>query len=139
MGFIIIAVLPAIGEEFTFRGWLQPAFEKATGNPHIAIWVSAFLFSAFHFQFFGFVPRLLLGAMFGYMMYWSGNLWVPIVAHFVNNGFSVVMMYLHQLKLVDFDAESSEALPLIYVIPFAILFGFLMFFLKKNVQREKTT
>ena len=137
--FFIIAVLPAIGEEFTFRGWLQPAMQKATGNPHIAIWVTAFIWSAFHFQFFGFVPRMLLGAMFGYMMYWSNNLWVPIVAHFVNNGFSVILLYLHQLKLVQFDAESTEALPLTYVIPFAILFVVLMVWLRKIIQPHEAT
>jgi len=137
--FFIIAILPAIGEEFCFRGWLQPALQKATGNAHVAIWISAFLFSAIHFQFFGFVPRMLLGAMFGYMMYWSNSLWVPVVAHFTNNGFMVIFMYLHQLKIVEFDAESTEALPLVYVIPIAILFIFLMMFLKNILQqREKT-
>jgi uncharacterized protein len=140
IAFVILAILPAIGEEFTFRGWLQPAVQKLSGNPHIAIWTAAFFFSAIHFQFFGFVPRMLLGAIFGYLMFWSNNLWLPITAHFVNNGFSVVMLYLHQLNIVEFDAESNEALPLSYVIPFAILFLFLMVYLKKKIQeREETT
>ena len=140
IAFIVIAVLPAIGEEFTFRGWLQPAIQKLTDNAHLAIWVSAFMFSAFHFQFFGFVPRMLLGAMFGYLMYWSNNLWLPIVAHFVNNGFSLVMLYLNQLGIVEFDASSEEALPMSYVIPFGILFLILMIYLKKIIPlREKTT
>jgi len=138
LGFIAIAVLPAIGEEFTFRGWLQPALQKISGNPHVAIWVSGAIFSAFHFQFFGFVPRMLLGAMFGYFMYWSNNLWVPITAHFVNNGFSVLMVYLNQLKLVDFDAESAEALPLQLVIPFSVIFFFLMYYFKKLIARDET-
>jgi membrane protease YdiL (CAAX protease family) len=124
--FIVVAVLPAIGEEFAFRGWLQPALHK--------------LFSAFHFQFFGFVPRMLLGAMFGYMMFWSNNLWVPISAHFVNNGFSVVMMYLYQQKVMELDPASTESLPLMYVIPFTALFAFLMIYLKKIIgTREKAT
>lgn len=140
IAFIVIAVLPALGEEFTFRGWLQPALQKLSGNPHVAIWVTAFIFSAFHFQFFGFVPRMLLGAMFGYLMYWSNNLWLPIVAHFVNNGFPVVMLYLNHLEIVEFDASSNEALPLSYVIPFGILFLVLMVYLKKIIPpREKTT
>ncbi len=137
--FFIIAILAAIGEEFTFRGWLQPALLKASGNAHLAVWASAIMFSAFHFQFFGFVPRMLLGVMFGYLMHWSNNLWVPIMAHFVNNGFMMVMMYLHQLKIVAFDAESSEALPLQYVIPFALLFIFLMMYLKKITQSREAT
>jgi uncharacterized protein len=140
VGLIIIAVLPAIGEEFAFRGWLQPAIQQVSGNPHVAIWISAALFSAFHFQFFGFVPRMLLGAMFGYLMYWSNNLWVPMVAHFVNNGFTVVMLYLHQLNLIQFDTESNEALPLKLVIPSTILFVFLILFLRKIISaREETT
>jgi membrane protease YdiL (CAAX protease family) len=137
LGFLAIAILPAIGEEFAFRGWLQPAIQKIAGNPHIAIWFSAMIFSAFHFQFFGFVPRMLLGAMFGYFMYWSNNLWVPIVAHFVNNGFTVLIVYLNQLKIVEFDAESTEALPLQYVIPFAAVFFFLMYYVKKLITTRE--
>ena len=139
-GFFMIAVLPAIGEEFTFRGWLQPAIQKWTSNPHVAIWVTAIAFSAFHFQFFGFVPRLLLGALFGYFMYWSNNLWLPIIAHFVNNGLMLVVMYLHQLNLVDVDVDSTEALPLTFVIPSAILFLLLMVYLKRTIHpREETS
>lgn len=136
LGFVTIAVLPAFGEEFTFRGWLQPTVQKITGNPHVAIWFSAIVFSAFHFQFFGFVPRLFLGAMFGYFMYWSNNLWVPIVAHFVNNGFTILIVYLNQLKLVDFDAESTESLPLQFVIPFAVCFFFTDVLFQKTFQPE---
>jgi membrane protease YdiL (CAAX protease family) len=65
LGLVIIALLPAIGEELVFRGMLQPEFYRASGNHHVAIWVTAFIFSAFHMQFFGFVPRILLGALFG--------------------------------------------------------------------------
>ena len=131
--FFVIAILPAIGEEFCFRGWLQPALQKVTGNAHVAIWLSAILFSAFHLQFFGFVPRMLLGAMFGYFMYWSGNLWLAIVAHMVNNGFSVLMLYLYKLKVIDLDPNSPESLPLMAVIPFTILFVFLIVLIKKNI------
>lgn len=138
-GVIIIAVLPAIGEEFTFRGWLQPALQKATGNPHVAIWFSAFVFSAFHFQFFGFVPRMLLGGLFGYLMYWSNNLWIPILAHFVNNAFSVLMLYLHQIGVVEFNAESTEALPMTLVVPATLVFAVAIFILKKQiVTRDQT-
>jgi membrane protease YdiL (CAAX protease family) len=133
-GLLIIAVLPAIGEEFTFRGWLQPAVQKATGNPHVAIWFTAIFFSAFHFQFFGFIPRMLLGAMFGYMMYWSNNLWLPIVAHFFNNGFMVLMIYLYQTEAVQFDVEEAKALPLTYVIPATIIFIAVILFLKKQLE-----
>lgn len=133
IGLFVIAVLPAIGEEFAFRGWLQPAIQKVSGNPHIAIWVSAFLFSALHMQFFGFVPRMLLGGLFGYLMYWSNNLWIPIIAHFVNNGLSVLMIYLHQIGKIKFDVDSTEALPWMYVIPVTVIFVGLMVQLKKQL------
>ncbi|MFM7195154.1 MAG: lysostaphin resistance A-like protein [Bacteroidota bacterium] len=141
LGFVLIAVLPAIGEELAFRGMLQPALSRATGNAHVAIWVTAIIFSAFHFQFLGFVPRMLLGAMFGYMMHWSGNLWIPVIAHFVNNGASVILIYLHQLGITGFDAESTDSAPWQLVLPGLVLFIFLMIVLRKQLlsDREKTT
>jgi membrane protease YdiL (CAAX protease family) len=91
---VIVAVLPAIGEELLFRGLLQKLIQKMTGNSHAAIWITAILFSALHLQFFGFLPRLLLGALFGYLLYWTGNLWLPIIAHFVNNAAGVIIYFV---------------------------------------------
>lgn len=110
-GLIVIAVLPAIGEEVVFRGVLQRKMYHIAGNPHVAIWVAAILFSTIHFQFYGFFPRMLLGALFGYIYYWSGNLWYPIFAHFVNNGFTLIMLYLYQQKATDIDLEATDAVP----------------------------
>jgi uncharacterized protein len=109
--FIVIAILPAIGEEIVFRGLIQNDFYRATRNIHVAIWVSAVLFSAIHIQFFGFFPRMLLGALFGYLYYWSGNLWVAVLAHFVNNGFTVVAFYLYQKGMTEIDLEKVESTP----------------------------
>ena len=89
----LIALLPALGEELFFRGILQRIFQEWKGAT-VAIWISAFIFSAIHFQFYGFLPRLLLGAFFGYLLVWSGNLWLPILAHFINNLMAVVFYYL---------------------------------------------
>lgn len=110
-GLIVIAVLPAIGEEIVFRGVLQRKFYHITSSHHMAIWIAAIFFSAIHLQFYGFFPRLLLGALFGYIYYWSGNLWYPIFAHFVNNGFTLVMLYLYQQKATDIDLEATDAVP----------------------------
>lgn len=92
----MIAILPAIGEEFLFRGVLQRIFTDWTRNSHWAIAITAFVFSFVHFQFFGFLTRFLLGLLFGYLMLWSRSIWVPVVAHFINNGIAVV--YYHFAK-----------------------------------------
>jgi len=131
LGLIVIALLPALGEELVFRGLLQPEVFRASGNHHIAIWVSAIIFSAFHMQFFGFVPRMLLGALFGYLYWWSGNLLIPMIAHFVNNGFSVLMMYLYQIGTITTDMDSPEAAPWPIVTVFTLVFAALMVYFKR--------
>jgi len=130
-GVLVIALLPAIGEELVFRGMLQPELFRASGNHHMAIWVSAIIFSAFHMQFFGFVPRVLLGALFGYLYVWSDNLLIPMIAHFVNNGFSVLMMYLYQTNIISMDMESPEAAPWHVVIISTLVFAALLYYFKK--------
>lgn len=101
----MIAFLPAIGEELLFRGVIQRIFTNMTKSPHWGIWISAILFSALHMQFFGFVPRMLLGAMFGYLLIWSGSMWLPIFAHFLNNGIAVIAMYMIDKKMINPDIE----------------------------------
>lgn len=86
----LVGLLTGFGEEFLFRGALQRILASRPMNIHLAIWISAFIFSAIHFQFFGFIPRLLLGAFFGYMAYWSGSLWTAIIAHAINNSTVVI-------------------------------------------------
>lgn len=100
----VMALLPAICEEMMFRGWLQRVLGKSV-NYHAAIWVSAFVFSAIHFQFYGFIPRMLIGAALGYLYYYTGSLWMPIIAHFVNNAAAVVTAFLsyNGYTSIDFD------------------------------------
>lgn len=85
MSVLIVGVLAGFSEELFFRGGIQRLLVSGRINPHVAIWLTAFIFSAIHLQFFGFFPRLLLGAFFGYLLYWTKNLWVPIVCHILNN------------------------------------------------------
>jgi hypothetical protein len=92
---IMIAILPAVGEEFLFRGVAQKLFTQLLRNSHIAIILTAFFFSFIHFQFFGFVPRFLLGLYFGYLLLWSGSIWVPVAAHLINNGLAVVYYHFY--------------------------------------------
>lgn len=102
----IIALIPAIGEELLFRGVFQRIFTDWTRNAHIGVWVAAFLFSAMHFQFYGFVPRMLMGAFFGYLLVWSKNIWLPMAAHFVNNAFAVTAFYLMDKSVIGDGAET---------------------------------
>ena len=120
IGLVVFAVIPAIGEELVFRGIVQRQFFRWLGNQHVAIWLAAIIFGAIHVQFFGFFPRVLLGALFGYLYFWSGRIIIPIVAHFVNNGFTVLMLYLHQTRAIEADIESTEAMPF-YTIALSVL------------------
>ncbi len=129
----IIALLAAIGEELFFRGVLQKIFLSGIKNAHIAIWLTAFLFSFIHFQFFGFFPRLLLGALMGYLFYWSGSLWSSIAAHFINNAVTVIATFLINTGRLDRNiAEESSWQSALIAIPFVILFMAAFLRLSKN-------
>ena len=98
LNLLVLAVLPAIGEELTFRGVLQQLLvsrkSKVESREHVAVWVTAFIFSFIHFQFYGFIPRLLLGALLGYALLWSGNIRYSMIMHATNNALSVLLFYL---------------------------------------------
>jgi membrane protease YdiL (CAAX protease family) len=107
LNLFMIAVLPAISEELIFRGVFQRIFSSLFRSGHIAVWATAFIFSAIHLQFFGFVPRFILGLVFGYLFFWSGNLWLPIIAHFVNNAVPVVYSFAQGAEKLNAAAEIS--------------------------------
>ncbi|UYN87190.1 MAG: CPBP family intramembrane metalloprotease [Cyclobacteriaceae bacterium] len=139
IGVFVIAVIPGIGEELVFRGLIQNELKRATGNAHMAIWVAAILFSAIHTQFFGFVPRVMLGALFGYLYLWSGNLFIPMIAHFFHNGFTLIMLYLYQQGLIDVDMDSDQAAPWPWVITGLITtFVLLLYFRKLYATKQST-
>ncbi|RLD24895.1 MAG: hypothetical protein DRI71_01205 [Bacteroidetes bacterium] len=136
LGLIVVAVIPGIGEEFVFRGLVQNHVYGISKNIHVAIWLGALLFSLFHLQFYGLVPRMLLGAMFGYLYYFSGNIIYPMVAHFFNNGFTLVMLYLFQQNMVDYNIEDTEVLPWFQVI-FSALITLVLFFVFIRTAKQK--
>ncbi|WP_454804534.1 CPBP family intramembrane glutamic endopeptidase [Mucilaginibacter phyllosphaerae] len=104
----LIGFLTAVAEEFLFRGGLQTILLKWIKNPHVAIWVTAAIFSAFHLEFYGFLPRMLLGAIFGYFVYYSGSIWPAVWGHFLNNASAVVVTYLYQNKFITFNPEETN-------------------------------
>ena len=101
---VVIALIPAIGEELTFRGVLQQGLTRRM-NPHVAILLSAAIFSFIHFQFYGFLPRMFLGMLLGYLFYTSGSLWTCMLMHFLNNGSAVVVYYLNHKGIINVDVD----------------------------------
>jgi len=106
LNIFMIAILPAIAEEILFRGAIASLLKDATKNVHLAVFLSAFIFSAIHLQFYGFLPRFLLGLVLGYLFFWSGSLWLPIVAHFTNNFLSVMVEFLFRRGYIHTNAEN---------------------------------
>ncbi|GAF80710.1 unnamed protein product, partial [marine sediment metagenome] len=130
----MIAILPAVGEELLFRGVFQRIFIEWTKNIHIGIFLAAFFFSTLHFQFYGFFPRLMLGIFFGYLLVWSNTIWLPVLAHFVNNGAAVIFYYLFHNKIINDDIETigTNLESLTYVIISTLLVSLLIFVLYKK-------
>jgi membrane protease YdiL (CAAX protease family) len=135
LNLFLIAVLPAVGEELIFRGVFQKIFYNLFRSGHLAIWFSAFLFSTLHFQFFGFIPRLILGLVFGYLFFWSGNLWVPVISHFVNNAFPVLVSYIqdhgHLNTQTDFPLWQQAIITLLSI---AVSLVILNYFRNKRIS-----
>jgi len=130
----IIALIPAIGEELLFRGIILRLFGEIFKNMHIAVFVSATIFSLFHLQFFGFFPRLLLGIVLGYLFIFTQNLWVPMAYHFVNNAASVIVHYLHQNGIVHISVdEFGSSSNMVYIIGSLLMSIWLLVMLR---QRE---
>jgi membrane protease YdiL (CAAX protease family) len=107
LNLFIVAIIPAFGEEFLFRGVLQRIFHEWSKNIHASIIFAAIIFSASHVQFYGFLPRMMMGILFGYLFYWSGTLWIPIIAHFINNAISVIAAYLTFTGIANMKAVDN--------------------------------
>lgn len=134
----MIALLPAVGEELIFRGIIQRGLSRQFRNPHVAIWVAAILFSAIHMQFFGFVPRMLMGVAMGYLFYWSGNLWYPIIAHFTNNALAVAISYGIQHGSIQPEIETA-GLDNAAIAGFSLAFCLMLLFLFKQFQNIRVS
>lgn len=104
---VILAFVPAMVEEMFFRGCMQQLLVRWTKRAWIGILITSIIFSAFHLSYYGFLPRLFLGGMLGYLFYFSKNIWLNILAHFVNNALAVTQMYVLS-KTGKLDADSMN-------------------------------
>jgi membrane protease YdiL (CAAX protease family) len=130
---LMIGVIAAVGEELIFRGVLQRLMIGMVKNVHLAVLITAILFSAFHFQFFSFLPRFVLGLVMGYLMYYGRSIWYPILAHFVNNAMGVIYYYFSSRGSADDMLEeigTSTMIPMAAVISLGlfIFFGLWWFY-----------
>jgi len=137
MNLFLIAVTPAICEELIFRGGLQRTFIRLMKNHHIAIWSSAIIFSAIHLQFFGFFPRLFLGAAFGYIYFWTGNIYYTMFTHFLNNAYAVTLMWYFQRNNLPMDKADETNIAWYGYLISAILTIALFWILKDKTAKEE--
>jgi membrane protease YdiL (CAAX protease family) len=139
VGVVVVALVPAISEELVFRGVIQKNLVRWF-SPHVGVWLGAAIFSAIHFQFFGFVPRFVLGLVLGYLYLWSGNILVSMVAHFTQNAFQLVILYLAQHGQFGwgFDPDSNESMPWTLVVPSAVLSIGMLYFLHQRLTATET-
>ncbi|MBO4307116.1 MAG: CPBP family intramembrane metalloprotease [Bacteroidales bacterium] len=136
---IVMALVPAFCEELFFRGALQQLFCRMTKNYHVAIWITAAVFSLFHGEIFAFLPRFVLGAALGYLFYYGGSLWYNVTAHFLNNAAAIILFYFAANGKVDMDvAENSLNAPwYLAFIGLAIAVALLyVFFMKPKFSKK---
>jgi len=134
----IVALLPALGEELFFRGIMQRIFLQMTKNNHAAILITATIFSAIHLQFYGFFPRMMLGIFLGYLLIWSGSLWLPVFTHFTNNAAAVVITFLQQQNRFGFDPEAVGTAPdEKTMLLSSIALTFLLIYLIFKIERKR--
>jgi membrane protease YdiL (CAAX protease family) len=133
---LMIGILAAVGEELLLRGVLQPLFIKITKNAHAGIWIAAFVFSFIHFQFYGFFARLFMGAILGYLFYYTNDLWIPIIVHFFNNSAAVTYVYitntpLDSTNLSEIAIQENGGLYAIISL-FSVVFGLYVLYTMKQ-------
>jgi hypothetical protein len=135
----LIALLPAIGEELFFRGFLQRSILLWTKKPNLSVILTGAIFSFIHMQFFGFFPRWFLGMLLGYLFLWSGDLKVSMAVHFLNNFMGVLMSYIAQQQNKPFDVDAADTHPIYMYLLSAVLGGVMLYYFYRvsNQKRQK--
>lgn len=139
LNILVLGLVPAVCEEFLFQGSLQPFFTEWTKKPHLAIWLTAFIFSTIHLQFAGFIPRFFLGAYLGYLFYWSRSLWLPILAHFLHNALTIMVTFTLEGRGIDLDnlkfTQIHGAIPMIITCVVGTFISLVFMWKTKDAER----
>lgn len=136
-GFLVVAIAAGISEEFFFRKLIQPRAIALTGHVHVGIWLTAFVFAAIHVQFYGLIPRMILGAVFGYYYYWTGNIAYSMLGHILNNGITLLAAVLYQQKMSPIDVENPQQFPwYVGAVAAGITWSLLVIF-KEEAEKRK--
>ncbi|MFA6923161.1 MAG: CPBP family intramembrane glutamic endopeptidase [Bacteroidales bacterium] len=135
---LMVAIIPALGEEFIFRGILQKLLIEATKRKHLSIIIASFVFGFFHFQFFTFLPRFLMGVLFGYLLLWSKSLWLPICCHFVNNASAVIFSFLSNKGYLpsDIDDVGKQQNQMLIIFTSTIIATFLIYTVYRTEKKN---
>lgn len=135
----VVAFVAAVSEEIFFRGIVQKVLIECFKNKHVGVWIGAVLFSAFHMQFYGFIPRMLMGAYLGYLFLWSGSLWPGMLAHFLNNGLAVYVIWLINKGIVPAEVDKIGIQPdeLTFVASSFIMVMISLFLVYRMEQKRK--
>lgn len=136
VGIIIFGLLAAVSEEFLFRSVIQKAFVKLFKNAHVGIIVTAIVFSAFHSDFYGFFPRVILGLMLGYMFWLSGSIWASIIMHFVNNSTIVMLYYLNKVGTIEIDIEKFGTTDSAFLIILSLMVTVAIFIICNRLKNK---
>ena len=139
LNLFIMAALAAFSEEIFFRGVLQKTIINWTKNVHWGVWISGIVFSTLHFEFYGFLPRMMMGVFLGYIYVWSKSLWVPMFAHFINNGMDVLLSFFEQRNVLpkNIDQAGSAVSDWWQVVASVLLIALLLFVFYKWVKKEE--
>lgn len=140
--FLIMAIIPAFGEEMLFRGIFQKIFIQWTKNIFWGIFITSLLFSALHLQFFTFLPRLALGFLLGYLFVITKSLWVPIIVHLINNSLAICIAMFSGMPLNEsyYDKVGTTHDTWIYIVLSVMGVSVLLFLLHQVMQMQcKTT
>lgn len=135
--FIMMAVLPALGEELTFRGVFFNLFERSTQNTVFAILFSALIFALIHFQLHNFLAIFFMGVLLAYIYHITQNIWLSIAAHLFNNGMIVILSYISHLGIIEYDFSKNDDFPLIVSIFGALVFFITLYFYRLWIKKEK--